>query len=62
MKEGKDKELPSFWVPTMTPDAGPLKAEKPVSVHFVEIIQTMTPDTGPLWPLLVSILSGSYRP
>ncbi|KAK3103313.1 hypothetical protein FSP39_018416 [Pinctada imbricata] len=29
MKEGKDKDLPSFWVPTMTPDAGPLKIEKP---------------------------------
>ena len=31
MKTGKDKELPSFWIPSLTPDAGPKLEEKPVS-------------------------------
>lgn len=29
MKNGKGKELPSFWVPALTPDAAPTKIEKP---------------------------------
>jgi len=30
MKNGKNTELPSFWIPAMTPDAAPTKVEKPV--------------------------------
>ena len=33
MKNGKNTELPSFWIPTMTPAAGASKVEKPVSVY-----------------------------
>ena len=33
MKNGKNKELPSFWIPAMTPDAAPTKVEKPVSFN-----------------------------
>lgn len=29
MKDGKHKELPSFWVPNLTPDAGPKIEKKP---------------------------------
>ena len=29
MKNGKNTELPSFWIPAMTPDATPTKVEKP---------------------------------
>lgn len=29
MKNGKNTELPSFWIPAMTPDAAPTKVEKP---------------------------------
>lgn len=29
MKNGKGRELPSFWVPALTPDAAPTKIEKP---------------------------------
>lgn len=29
MQSGKDKQLPSFWVPNLTPDAGPKLEEKP---------------------------------
>lgn len=29
MQTGKDKQLPSFWIPTLTPDAGPKLEEKP---------------------------------
>ena len=31
MQTGKDKQLPSFWIPSLTPDAGPKLEEKPVS-------------------------------
>lgn len=30
MSNGKDKELPSFWVPSKTPQAAKSKAQKPV--------------------------------
>ncbi|XP_045175172.1 nitric oxide synthase-interacting protein-like [Mercenaria mercenaria] len=29
MKDGKKKELPSFWIPSLTPHAGPKTEEKP---------------------------------
>lgn len=29
MKTGKDKQLPSFWIPSLTPDAGPKLEDKP---------------------------------
>lgn len=29
MKDGKNKQLPSFWVPALTPDAAPKMEEKP---------------------------------
>ena len=31
MQEGKDKNLPSFWIPSLTPQAEATKVEKPVS-------------------------------
>lgn len=31
MAEGRDKELPSFWIPSKTPTAQKSKSEKPVS-------------------------------
>ena len=31
MKDGKAKELPSFWIPAMTPDSKPTLLKKPVS-------------------------------
>jgi len=31
MKQGKEKQLPSFWLPCLTPDAAPKVQEKPVS-------------------------------
>ena len=34
MKDGKNKQLPSFWIPSLTPDAAPKIEEKPVSVYF----------------------------
>lgn len=32
MAQGRDKKLPSFWIPSMTPEAQTSKAEKPVSL------------------------------
>ena len=37
MKTGKDKQLPSFWIPSLTPDAGPKLEEKPVSIIVVNL-------------------------
>lgn len=31
MTEGRDKNLPSFWIPSMTPEAKPQILQKPVS-------------------------------
>ena len=31
MKDGKAKELPSFWIPALTPDSKPTLVKKPVS-------------------------------
>lgn len=31
MVQGRDKKLPSFWIPSMTPEAQKTKLEKPVS-------------------------------
>ena len=38
MNNGKGKELPSFWVPALTPAAAPTKVEKPVSVCFFKTV------------------------
>lgn len=32
MADGRDKKLPSFWIPSMTPEAKTSKIEKPVSI------------------------------
>jgi len=37
MKNGKNTELPSFWIPAMTPDATPTKVEKPVR-HKISLL------------------------
>lgn len=33
MSNGLDKKLPSFWIPSETPENEELKVEKPVSLH-----------------------------
>lgn len=37
MVNGKDKHLPSFWVPSMTPNAEKIKLQKPDSTIFCPI-------------------------
>lgn len=32
MAEGRDKQLPSFWVPSQTPSSSKSKLQKPVSI------------------------------
>lgn len=34
MQEGKNKDLPSFWVPSMTPAANATKMDKPVMLVY----------------------------
>lgn len=34
MTEGRDKELPSFWIPNETPDNKATVVNKPVSVKY----------------------------
>lgn len=38
MAGGRDKKLPSFWIPSMTPEAQTAKIQKPVSVFFISIL------------------------
>lgn len=35
MTEGRDKNLPSFWIPSKTPEVKIKKLEKPVSFFFI---------------------------
>ena len=35
MANGRDKELPSFWLPSLTPSSKPTELTKPVSVDVV---------------------------
>lgn len=37
MQEGKNKDLPSFWVPSMTPAANATKMDKPVMLVYYQI-------------------------
>lgn len=39
MKDCKKKELPSFWVPSLTPSAAPKEEEKPVRPSFTSVSQ-----------------------
>ena len=40
MQTGKDKHLPSFWIPSLTPDAAPKLEEKPVSsCYTLEVVR-----------------------
>jgi hypothetical protein len=42
MKEGKEKDLPSFWVPSLTPESKPTLIKKPVgtsnSKHYFSVV------------------------
>ena len=35
MKDKKAKELPSFWIPALTPDSKPTLVKKPVSLYLI---------------------------
>lgn len=50
----KDKALPSFWIPSLTPEAKATKLEKPVSIP-----STLCP-LGPRGPEFSRILSAPF--
>lgn len=42
MQEGKNKDLPSFWVPSMTPAANATKMDKPVMLIYYWYMHSVT--------------------
>lgn len=41
MQEGKNKDLPSFWVPSMTPAANATKMDKPVMLVYYRYMHSV---------------------
>ena len=42
MDEKKAKELPSFWIPALTPDSKPTLVKKPVSLYLYTEMRVKT--------------------